>query len=217
MEPEQINSTPVLQSSVVEEQPKKPSKILVYLLFILIIFGVASWAGVYMKSQKQSSVPEVPVVVADNDFISVTQNQVYLNWQLQKGIKVEDFKKDSFLLKKIDTSYNLERGCDTQIGEKVYTNQLSTARVCLSSGVEPDSGLYLAVEGESKLKLLTSCGTPCLYEEGFWLDNTRFVLLWTLNDYEYENNMKPYLEFHIDIYDIRQNIISTWNTGHKYN
>lgn len=60
MEPEQINFTPVTQSTVVEEQnTKKPSKLLVYLLFILIILGLASWAGVYLRKE---SIKEVQVV-----------------------------------------------------------------------------------------------------------------------------------------------------------
>ncbi len=59
MDPQQINPTPELipqTISIAQEQtPKKPSRLLIYLVFILIILGLASWAGVYLKKESLQS------------------------------------------------------------------------------------------------------------------------------------------------------------------
>lgn len=75
MEPEQINPTPVTQPAVVIEEQitKKLSKLLVYLLFILIILGLASWAGVYLKKENVNEVQ----IVNETDNWKTYRNEEY--------------------------------------------------------------------------------------------------------------------------------------------
>ncbi len=56
MEPQQTNPTPEPATIPEISNSKKPSLLLVYLLFILIFLGLASWVGVYLNKDRTESV-----------------------------------------------------------------------------------------------------------------------------------------------------------------
>lgn len=127
MEPEQINSTPVTQPTIVEEQTIKPSKLLVYLLFILIILGLASWAGVYLKKE---SINEVQIVNETDNWKTYRNEVLGIEFKYPSGWKINDENINSYHIISISPSdaVNIFRngkdlGIDGAISVYVYDDQ----------------------------------------------------------------------------------------------
>lgn len=90
----------------------------------------------------------------------------------------------------------------------------------IATGGEPDSDLFLYDKAKKVELHLEACGTPCFYEDGFWLDNNRFVLLETETDvapeyYSANNEGKDIYTFIIKELDFNKNIIINWSANSK--
>lgn len=155
----------------------------------------------------------------DGTLSDISANAVFKNWINSKKVGYEQFESGNF------SSQNIMKDSDAGIGKnycnnadssKKFNNSSGDMVTCFFSGEEPDSDLYLYGRTDNSSRRIGFCGTPCHYETGFWLDNGKFVFLWTLSDYEYENNMNPYRELHVDLFNLEENKIYSWKTKHLY-
>lgn len=155
--------------------------------------------------------------------LNVFSNTVFKDWLLLAGRAGPDLTSDMFIFEsqvnireKRVWELNPQFNCDEE-GFKSFTSPDRRKIGCIASGLEADSDLFVIDKDKGKQTYYASCGTPCGYNDGFWLDNSSFVFLWTFNDYEYENQMKPYHEFKVYIYDLSRGIKKSWTTKHLYN
>jgi hypothetical protein len=155
----------------------------------------------------------------DGTLSDISANSVFKNWINSKKVGYEQFEGGNFSAETIMKDSSVEIGknfCNNSDSSKKFTNSSGDMVTCFFSGEEPDSDLYLYSRTDNSSRRIAFCGTPCHYETGFWLDNGKFVFLWTLSDYEYENNMRPYRELHVDLYNLEDNKIYVWKTEHLY-
>lgn len=182
-------------------------KILSNKIFLIISVAVVIGSFLIYKDLRHNSI----------DFLKdIEKNDVFLSWINKKGLKADSFKVDTLQTETIEPESSALTACDTSVGGRLFVSPNAKSKVCLYSGSEPDSRVYLINKGDKSSKILASCGTPCSYEDGFWLNDSEFVLLWTLSDYEYENDMKPFYKLYIDRYNTTNYTVTSITTDNLY-
>lgn len=62
-------------------------------------------------------------------------------------------------------------------------------------GGDPDTQVDLVNLGNKKVKTLLNCGTACLYENGYWFDDDNFMVVGTVEDYDYSGDREYYDQY----------------------
>ncbi|MFZ2523646.1 MAG: hypothetical protein WAW92_04650 [Minisyncoccia bacterium] len=152
----------------------------------------------------------------DGTLSDISLNPVFKEWLSQKNVSWSAIESSSFSILGIKKEINTIPRCYTEYGYKIISSPDNNKYICFGGGGEPDSYLLLFDKVKNNSLRLAFCGTPCLYDSVFWLDNNKFIFLWTMRDNEYENSMKPYHELHIDLYNLAEDKIYSWVTKHLY-
>ncbi len=81
-------------------------------------------------------------------------------------------------------------------------------------GGDPDTQVDLINLETSNVKNLLNCGTPCLYESGYWFDNDNFVVVASSEDFDgYESGIDYYdipYEAIVYHYNLKDNTVTTY-------
>ncbi|MCX6744655.1 MAG: hypothetical protein NTX82_03985 [Candidatus Parcubacteria bacterium] len=90
-------------------------------------------------------------------------------------------------------------------------------RVLVFYGNDPDSGAAIVDLATKRIKHFTSmqCGTPCIFTDGFWIDNDRFIVAGNTEAYPFgylETNAsgKNYEAPFIYLVDLSQNLLTRY-------
>ncbi len=226
-----------LRSNTKEEGIRKPIRLPITHNFTLFLIGVivvglvayVSYTYLNLISNPKHLVDELNVSTSvkytnnydifdpDGTLSDLSVNQVFKNWLKTKRVGYEYLESGHF------SSDDLRRAdiytgsyCDKADSAKKFVNSDKTKVTCFFSGEEPDSSLYVEDQVASSSQRLSFCGTPCMYETGFWLTTNKFVFLWTYYDMEYDNNNRSYKQYMVDIYDFDLYKIWHWSTTRIY-
>lgn len=147
----------------------------------------------------------------------ISVNPVFKNWLKYNKVPYGTVESSTFSTSNIKM---MEIGkvfdCDTVGGLHLVVSPDGKRSTCFGSAGEPDSDLYLIDKTKKQSIRLEFCGTPCVYQDGFWLDENKFVFLWSMHDYEYENNNKQYHTLNVYLYNLSDKSLSKWVTKHLY-
>jgi hypothetical protein len=180
----------------------KMTPIFLCVIFVLLLTGFVFW------QENEKNINDNKNKIIDSAIIS---NEIFTDWLKEKKLKSSMFINKEVSLTKMNREVS---GCDKSLQISLSPDGEKT--LCFGSGGEPDSTLILVNKIENKSFELAFCGTPCSYDSGFWLNKDKFVFLWSFNDFEYENNLKPYKQYIISIYDFSRGSAENIKTAHLY-
>jgi hypothetical protein len=141
----------------------------------------------------------------------IVNNSTFKQWLAQKKLSY-GIKDDSFTMGKTEPITIVNTIATITCGDKSIPNQAASLTACINSGDEPDSDLYLIDKKAKISERLLSCGTPCFFENGFWLDNSRFVFLETDFDKDYSDTRFDIYIFRVYEYDFTKKNVTSWNS-----
>jgi hypothetical protein len=151
-------------------------------------------------------VPTLPEEISDNES--------FKTWLAEK-VKAYNVDPSSFSEAKIVT-LNIERvvAATNSFCEegKSISSPTKIRTACIYSGEEPDSYLYIQNNKTNKVSTVTTCGTICTYENGFWLDDSNFVFLETNLDMDYEDDKFNIYTFNVFQYDFINFKTTNWSS-----
>jgi hypothetical protein len=151
----------------------------------------------------------------------ISSNTLYQKWAQQKKFS---YGTDLSTLHSLGTVALKPISTEVYDGGSIICNQgLGDASKCVVSpdksktisiitGGEPDSDLYLYDKTAKTSSRLINCGTPCGYEDGFWLDNNRFVFLETDLDMDYSDPKFDIYSFKVIEFDFGKKQTTTWQS-----
>ena len=145
----------------------------------------------------------------------IISNPTFVSWfnqkQLSYGSDMTSFSEGETKPLKATSSQNAD--CVIQgAGDKAIASPDGKSVVCIYFGNEPDSELFLINKTTGKSSTLLTCGTICTYENGFWLDNARFVFLETDLDIDYTDNNYDIYTFKVIQFNFAKNTSTGWTS-----
>lgn len=153
----------------------------------------------------------------DGTLSDISASPVFVRWLKSKNIGFEKIEGGHFSSKDLAGEvFNSVDYCKNADSSKKFTSPNGERVTCFFSGEEPDSDLYLYGETDNSSKRIDFCGTPCMYETGFWLDGNKFVFLFTVYDQEYEGKMQKYKEYIVEMFDLGTNKTYQWGSMRQY-
>lgn len=151
----------------------------------------------------------------DGTLSDISVNPVFIKWLKSKNAGFEIIEKGHFSTQNmISNDGDNADYCKNADLNKKFVSLDKKKVVCFYSGEEPDSDLYL-VENKTSVRI-DFCGTPCMYETGFWLDNDKFVFLYSVYDSEYSKAPNPYVEYIVKMFNFSENKYYQWGSMRQY-
>ena len=183
---------------------------------IILIIGVvlASYFVVFRNPTEPQTTDSNPT---QNLPVEIKTDSVFNTWFKQKQAdfspaNITSFSNKEILTLKTNSPYTYDEW-QTCHGVKTINSPDATKIICISSGDEPDSSLILINKTKKESVLIEFCGTPCKYEDGFWLDNDKFVFLKTVFDVDYSDTNFGFNELIIEEFDFSKNTILKWTSN----
>jgi len=190
------------------------NKIVWTIISIIVLIGLGSYFLIPKSSIEPQNTGTDPL---QNLPVEIKINSVFNTWFKQKQAdfspaNITSFGDKELLTLKIESFYTYDEW-QTCEGSKTLNSPDVTKIICISSGEEPDSSLILINKTEKETLVIESCGTPCKYEDGFWLDNNKFVFLQTIFDIDYNDTNFGFNELIIEEFDFSKNTILKWTSN----
>lgn len=176
----------------------RENKFLLALIVVFLVCGAAlvtlklvsdawreknyEYTQAYLQQLQQQRKP----VSCENLPTEILGSNVFKDWAAGKGIVSATFCGSSVQPLKAEShsGFTTKAECENAISQsqgagKYIESPDGVQAICMGGFGEPDSYVYLMHLAGKTSDTLKSCGTPCRYENGFWLDNNRFTLLET--------------------------------------